>query len=197
MINLFDPSVNFWEVNPQFKIINPFKDLYKNDKSKNKEKSSLTMYFVVLCYDISPSNKFRNLPEGEKHKLIGEDYCGDKDYFEKNEKSLEPLITMYCNMQDTPAMKALREWNDKMIERSKFIKDTVYGPDYIDEVVTRNGDIKEVTVTGTWEFLDKMMVNTKKLYDDYQRILKDLSVEDGETSSKGGAMLSASDLGEI
>jgi hypothetical protein len=196
MINLFDPSVSFWDANPQFKLVNPFKDLYKNDKSKDKRKSSDMMYFVALCYDISPANKFKNLPEEEKHTLIGEDYCGDKNYFKNNENVLDPLITMYCNMQDTPAMKALREWNEKMIERSKFIKDTRYGPDYIDIVYTKTGE-REVTVTGTWDFLDKMMVNTKKLYDDYQRILKDLSMDEGETTGKGGAALSASDLGEI
>lgn len=196
MINLFDPSVNFWEANPQFKFVNPFKDLHKSDKSKDKKKSSDMMYFVALCYDISPENKFRSLTEEEKHSMIGEDFCGDEQYFAHNETTLEPLIAMYCNMQDTPAMKALREWNEKMIERSKFIKSTKYGPDYIDIVYTRTGE-KEVTVTGTWEFLDKMMVNTKKLYEDYARILKDLSEENNEGGAKGGGMLSASDTGEL
>jgi hypothetical protein len=194
IVDIFDPEVNFWEANPQLKVINPFKDLYKEDKSKNKSKSSLMMYFVAFCYDMSPNNKFRNMPELDKHEVIGEDYCGDIKYFTKNEEVLTPLIDMYCNLQDTPALKALREWNSKMMERSKFIKDTKYGPDYLAVVYTKGGVQQEVTVTGTWDFLDKMMKITKSLYDDYQRILKDLSEEQGNDSQgKGGYTPSLND----
>ncbi len=178
MIDIFDPSINFWESNPQLTIIEPFKNLHKSDKSKDKSKSSLMMYFVAYCYDMSPQNKFRNESLEEKHRIIGEDYCEDIDYFKNNKKVLEPIIEKYCHLVDTPALRALRNWNNKIMERDKFISDTPYTMDDA-------------------ESLDKLMANTAKIYDHYEKVLKMISAESGDSKGKGGYVASLNDEGDI
>jgi hypothetical protein len=186
-VELFTPDANFWEVNQQFKITNPFKTVYKNDKSKGKKISSLHMWFVALCYD--QNSHYYKQPVEDKHKLIGEDYCGNETYYEDNQDLLDDLIEAFINMQDSPARRALRDWEVKIVQRAKFLREATYT---FDEFVEDDRG-KWITKKGTADQLDKMLGNTKKLFDDYQRILKDLSTEEAEDGVMGGEMESLID----
>lgn len=194
LINSFNTDENFWIINPQFKNVQPFKNHHNSDKSRGKGKSSKIMWFVVQIADTSANNVFKNMIYEEKVALLSLDFMQDADYYDTNEDLLQPLIDTYRRLHTTPALKAMEEWNEKMIERSEFIKNTSYSMDSYD-MDERTG--KPILVKGTAKQLDDMMKNNKPIYDMYHIILKSLAEEDENTQVKGGQHLSLSDTGEI
>jgi len=178
LLKTFDNSVKFWKANPLLTKIEPFKDLYKKDRSFDKHESSTMLWFIAICYDQSSDNTLRNIPTEERLILMGNDLYEDEEFYNRNKLKLEPYIEAYLALCETPAMKALRLWNNKMLERAKFINDTKY------------------TLENAKE-LDVIMVNTPKLFNDYQRILKDLSEEEDIDSVRGGGEQSLKDKRQI
>jgi hypothetical protein len=177
LTNSFDSKINFWKANPDLILAGPFKQIYDSDRSKGKDDSSKLLHFVALCYD--NESKYYKLIPAEKHKYAGKDICGDGDFYTKNKVEADLAISFYIKLNDdTPARRALRAWEKKMEERSEFIDSTPYNLDNADQ-------------------LDKMMANTKKLFDDFKRIQEDLSKEPTSTASKGDRELSLSDRGII
>lgn len=183
----FSPETNFWEVNQQFKVANPFKKLYEKDKSKNKKTTSMMMWFVALCHDME--SRFYNTPIDEKYPLIGEDYVGDINFYEENKDDLDILIQAYCNLQDTPAQRALRDWDEAILKRAKFLKEAEYS---FDEFVEDERG-KWIQKKGTATQLDTMHKNTKSIYADLERIMEDLVKEKEAGSITGGAKESLND----
>jgi hypothetical protein len=176
LLDNFDMNVNFWEVEPQFKAAGPFKILYEEDKTKKKKPSSTLMWFIALCYDMG--SRWRKLDPIDKHTIIGEDFCGDIQFFEKNKDTIVPCIDMYVNMQDTESQKSLREWEEGMRNRRQFLSDTPYSVD-------------------AYKMIEDMRKNTKALYADLARIKKELESEADEGRAKGGKQLSMSDSGDL
>lgn len=168
----FNTDENFWTLHPDFKLALSFKSLYKSDKSRNKETSSKLMWYIALAYHIT--SRYYNLPDEEKSAVIGGDYMDDEQYYDKNKEKLIPLINDFKKISLSPAQRHLMEWDKKLNERSKFISSLEYNLD-------------------TFEDLDKMAVNTPKLYDTFKKIKEDLSKEEGEGTGKGGAIASLND----
>lgn len=185
ILDSFDIGVNFWEVNKEFKAIGPTKLLWKNDKSRGKENSSKVMWAIVQVYDLD--SKFAGIEEPERKILIAKDYYDDPSLFERD--SVKELSTFFLECTDTAARKALREWNDKMIERAIFMKQTSYTIGEPDE----RGNLKG----GTAIILDTMMKNTKTLYDNLALINEQLAKEDAAGIGKGGKTASLADSGLI
>jgi hypothetical protein len=184
VLNTFDLNVNFWVVNPSLKIPEPFAKLYNEDKSKDKKDSSQIMWAIALLCDTD--SKFANIPEDDRKNLIRKDFL-------KNDKfsfiNYQAQIDHFCNFILTPAKRALKDWNDKMIERAEFLKRTEY-------TLGEIGD-KGNWVGGTADVIDRMMSNTKKLYDDYQRVIESLEEEKTKEAGKGNRKASLSDDGGI
>jgi hypothetical protein len=194
LIKSFNTDENFWVLNPQFKLIQPFKGLHNSDKTRNKGKSSKVMWFVAQVADDSKENTFRNILYEERVQLLSLDFMDDVNYFDNNKEELDKLIDQYDIFHTTAGLKALREWNEKIIERAAFIKSTEYSMDSY-EMDERTG--KPILVKGTAKDLDAMMKNTKGIYDQYHHILKSLAEEDEDQQVKGGQTLSLSDTGQI
>lgn len=194
LIKSFDTDVNFWVANPQFKNIQPFKGLHSADKSRNKATSSKTMWFVAQIIDTSKDNIFRNVQYDERIALLCIDFMNEPDFYDKNEEKLVKLITTYVLLHTTPALKALVEWDEKMTQRAKFIKDTAYSMDKYEMDEVKGTMVK---IPGNAKVLDDMMKNTKAIYDMYHQIQKSLAEEDEDQKVKGGQTLSLSDTGAI
>lgn len=175
VIDNFQPGVSFWDVNPQFLIVNPFKRIYDDDKSKLKKNSSLLMWFVAFCYD-RRSKYFKLQPDGEdgKHYIIGLDYCGNPNFYTDNKENLDECIAMFIKMSYTPMERHLKTWEDLLDKRTKFLQSQDYDLD-------------------TYEDLDKMAVGTQKVHQTIKQVLDDLSKEDVVGSAKGGAQPSLND----
>ena len=189
VVTSFSQDSDFWELNPQLLLHPDFKKLHQQDKSKGKTTSSSTMWWVALCYDMDPDNKWRGQLLAEKHALLGAELLGNADFYQRNGKLLDPLISSYIKLADSTAKRAFREWEEKMDERRAFIRDTKYTLGEINE--------KGAFVGGTATILDTMMKNTKSLYDQLGEVLKQLNEESGEGTGKGGAAPSGSDEGRF
>jgi hypothetical protein len=174
-VELFNPDENFWEVLPQYRVAEPFKSLYKKDKSRGKKDSSLMMWFVVLCYDRG-SKYFKLTPDGEdgKHYVIGGDYCGNVNYYEDNKDVLDSCISMYIKMNYSAMERHLKTWEDLLDKRTAFLQSQDYNLE-------------------TFEDLDKMAVGTEKVYKTIKNVLDDLNKEDSSGSIEGGGHESLND----
>lgn len=172
MIQIFDIEQNFWDMYPDFKIALSFKDLYKQDKSRGRVNSSKLMWFIAYTTDLN--SKFYKLSQEERYAVIGEDYMKDSNFYNNNKKEVDTLTNDYVKLQFSAAEKQLRAWDIKSDERAAFIASIPYNLD-------------------TYEDLDKMAVNTSKIYNELKNIKEALVKEDGEGSLKGGATASLND----
>ena len=174
-IDNFNTDFSFWELYPEFKVIEPYKDLYKSDKNKTKKDSSIMMWFVAYCY--SKASKFRNLAKDGidgKHYVIGEDYCNDKNFYNKNKNLLDIIIDSFIDSQFTPLERHLMVWDDLLNKRTAYLKEQDY--DF-----------------STYEDLDKMAVGTSKVFETIKKIWEDLQKEEGSGIAKGGSVPSLND----
>lgn len=184
--------VSFWEKFPVFTETQPFKKLYKEDRSKDKNKSSKTMWYLVLAYDLD--SEFYNIEESEKDEVIFDVIDLDiKKYL--NEDKLSELVDSFIDFIDTPLSSDVRNLERKMLERSKFIRDTPYTLDRMHTptkiITTEDGSEVEVQagkpylIKGTAPQLDKMVTDTKKLHEEV-RMLREALREEVSEEGKGG-----------
>ena len=175
ILNNLDTDISFWELYPEFKVINPFKDFYIKDKSKLKKDSSTMMWFIALCY--SKSSKFSRLQidgiDG-KHYVVGLDYCNNKNYYEENKIVLDEAIEMFITITYTPLERHLKTWEDLLDKRTAFLKKQEYD-------------------LGNYDDLDKMAIGTDKVYSTIKRIQEELNKEDINGVGKGGSVSSLND----
>jgi len=175
----FKGDENFWELNPQFKII--LKDFYDKDKSVNKTKSSKIMWAFY----------FRDHPKSDFYYLNDKDITIARDWLKNPRFNWETDIDVEKRFMDsilTQGEKSFVAWNETMKKRDLFMHDQDFSLDAFDE----NGKL----VKGTADQLDKMLANTSKLYQEYFKIKKELEQEEIKRG-KGNKPKSLSDSGEI
>jgi hypothetical protein len=190
MIQQFDTETNFWEMHPEFKAAGKSKEVYQKDRSKDKKKSSLLMWTIALIWDLQ--SKYYGMSEdGEDNKidLLFAEVYGDKEYYYKNQGEIFDLRLQYIKMQDSVAKRALRDINEKLDERAKFLKTLRY----------EFGDYNEKgqLVGNTSTIIDKMLVDTKKIYDLLDQAQKVVDEENAAAETKGGGQVSLGDRDEI
>lgn len=169
MVVILNPNENFWSLNPQFTLIQIFRNLWEKDK----ESSSQLMW--AICLYCHKNSIYKSLLQKEKEDLIAKDILHNLRF---NWGKHAHLIEEYERVASTPAEKALRIWDNKILERSEFIRITKYTSD-------------------TADMLDKMIAGTKKLYEEYNRILTMLDEEAISEKNKAGREASLSDKGII
>ena len=172
-------EVNFWELNPNFKIL--FDDLYSKDKSKDKVESSKIMWSLYLV--LHPSSDFYNLPD--KRTLVVEKFLKVNKFKWEDYKKEEDL---FKDIGLTQAQRSLFDWNELMKGRMDYLKSQKYYFDYVDD--------KGKFIKGTAEQLDRAFSATPKMYADYDKIVKSMQEEEYQLG-KGNKILSLTDAGEI
>jgi hypothetical protein len=165
MIDSFDLSRNFWDVNTGFLTIEVFRSFHKNDKTKKKARSSKTMWAISLLKHVR--SKFANLSYDDRLQLINEDFLEGEFELDPEDKHYD-LIKTFQKHCTTRIQRIASQWGDKLDERFKFIDEVEYTAE-------------------TAEFLDKMMANTDKMWKQYITCLKDLESEAASTQVMGGA----------
>jgi hypothetical protein len=182
VVKTFDENQNFWKVNPQFKVLGAFKDLYNSDKTKNKDKSSKIMWAIAFRLDPSESNIYRNLEDEDKKKYLHKDFIKDPKF---KWEDYEDIVDLYKSMILTQAQKSLVLWNEILELRDKELKNW-----YKEALKTK--DIGLITE------LDKIVSLTSKFFADFKKIKQDFD-QDEETVSRGtgNKIKSLSDSKEI
>lgn len=189
-------EVSFWETFPMFGEVQPFKKLYKEDRSKDKNKSSKVMWYCVLTKDLD--SEFYSLDEHERKETLSDMVGFDVyDYFKGRDGGMDDMLLEFELFIDTPLAADVRSLEEKLVERTKFIKKTPYTLDEMRYAVTKlndDGDEVEVpckpyTVKGTAPQLDKMFTETKRIHEEIRQLRDALSSEAAE-QGKGGQMSS-------
>lgn len=175
MISDFETKRNFWDSYPEFKILMPFSEFYKKDKSKNKSKSSKILWGIALA-ECHNSNWY-NLTN--KYDRIKDDFIQEPTL---NWEDYQPMIEVFKDTQISQAEKSLTAWNELMHKRDSYLKNQEYyfdqfkiDPKTGDNEYSRTG--QPILQKGTAEQLDKAYSTTPKMYADYEKIKKMLAEE--------------------
>lgn len=179
ILDNFSETNNFWDFNPQFKII--LKEFYNKDKSKHKEESSKIMWAIFLLNH--PKSEFYYLED--KENLIAKNYLKNSKFKWDDYKDITDIVLQNVLTQ---AEKSLVNWETTLKKRDEFIHAQEFTLDYY------NDDDK--LVKGSADQLDKMLANTNKLYAEYFKIVKEIREEE-LAKARGNKIKSMSDSGEI
>ena len=150
----------FWEVNPEIKYIEPFDNLY--NKGKDKKNTSKIMWSIWLLCDLeSPKSRLR---QDERREDI-------KKYFLKDDKfdfeKYQDYIDAYPKVIMTKITRELKSWGDKIEERNQFLETQKYN-------------------AKSFEMLDKMMRESKHIWEAFNIIKKEYDTQNIETRARGG-----------
>lgn len=153
IIKIWNPLENYWTLNPTMVTKAEFKELYEQDKSRGKDKSSNLMWAIALILDPSDSNIYRHLNYSERKDIVEKDYI-NKEYY-KTEKftweNYNDIILAYENLCISQLERELIRLKKKLSDRVHLIESTPYSLD-------------------TFEALDKLILNTKKIYEQLTQI---------------------------
>ena len=171
LLTNFELTANFWVLNPMMKVPKVFADFYKKDKSKDHSNSSQIMWAVAMLVDSSEDNKFRHLNEEDKKLLIKTDYLNDESFdFDVYQEIIDQYIKLHMSKLEQELMKQ----ESKLDERATFIDETPYDLDTADK-------------------LDKLLLNTGKLYDQIKDLKEKISLEKDGGTIRGGRVESATE----
>jgi hypothetical protein len=192
LLNIYNPSGGFWDLNPQFKTLTVFKTLYKEDKSRNKKKSSDLMWVISGVTDAQ--SDYHDMPDDlesvqGKYQTIGNDLMKSTRWWEEHIEQYDHLHVEYERIYLTKARRALRAWENKLNERQKVFDTTKY----IIGLTNEDGKL----VGSNVEILDKMFERTTKIWDQYFKIQEAIEGEGTGNGVKGGGQESGSDTGQI
>lgn len=183
---------NFWELFPNYRVIDLFNTFHSKDKSKGKEKSSNIMWAIAFC--TRRESSMYNLPE--KWELAAKDIVKDKIKWE----DYEDIVKMFKSCSLTQAERSLLAWEELMDKRDRYLKNQEY---YFDQyqldkdgnnVKTRTGQF--VVIKGTADQLDRAFSVTPKMYSDFSKIKKEIE-EDDIKRGRGNKPKSMSETNEV
>jgi hypothetical protein len=184
---------NFWEVSPEYRILEVFEDFYKLDKSHNKDLSSNVMWAIAFC--LIKRSPMYNLPN--KWELAAGDIIKDKKF---NWDRHDRIIQMFKQVHLSQAERSLIAWEELMAKRDKYLKaqeyyfDKYFTNEAGDNVKSRTGQF--ITLKGTADQLDRAFAVTPKMYSEFDKIKKTIS-EDEIKRGKANKPISLSESGEI
>lgn len=114
LLNSFDPYTDFWESNPQAKI------LFANYTSLPSSHMWAALLFA------HPESKLFNESPSSRRTLIAQDYLKDPSF---SWDQLTPLIEDIKRLTLTKAQQLYLNWEKRMYEREAFMDSVSYSPD--------------------------------------------------------------------
>lgn len=175
-------EISFWETFPYIKDVGLFKKLYKEDRSKDKNKSSKVMWYLSLVKDID--SEFYSIDKSEQYDVVCDVLDIDVEGYLGSKEELDLLLNYFEEFIDTPILSDIRAQEEKLTERKRFIQSTQYT---LDEMVYpgEGENFKPYLKKGTAAQLDKMMVDTLKIHEEIRRLRNAAKNEQAE-KGKGG-----------
>lgn len=192
-----DINDNFWKQNSQLRYIEPFKDLYDRDSSKDKSVSSKECISIWFLKDPNYYNKVYRLPEDQKKSTVLYFF----PEFDFEDEVIKKCLSVYDELILTPAAKAFKAEEESLIKRAKFLSETEY------TMPTRALDEKgkpiyiagkPVYEPGTAKDLDTMRKYTETIIKQYEKAKKVFEEEQKQQSRiMGGGNETAFDRGHL
>lgn len=190
-------KVNFWEINPQLKYVDPFKKLYERDVSPKNTVSSKEM--ICLWMECNPDyeNKVYRLPPDQKRSTILY-YYPDFNY---QDEVIKECLAVYDSLILTTAARAFKIEEMSLIKRAKFLEEAEYT--FPTPVLDNNG--KQVFMAGrpvfnpgTAKDIDMMRKGTAIIVKEYEKARKVFEEEQkAERRIFGGGRETALDKGYL
>lgn len=178
MLDIFDK--NFWEVHAEVKYVPVIDEFYKKDKSKNKESSSKVMWAVEMCEN--PETKYYKRPG--KYEEMLKTFLKDVKGFTWGKH--DHIVEAYRDSVLSDAQRALTSWNETIRMRDKAIK-TIY-----QELLAQDAlDLDTKALSD----IDKMLAQTPKMFDDYNKIMATYDAE--KIKNTGSRIPSMSDNDDV
>jgi len=170
----YNETNNFWEYNPQYLSIEPFKSLHSKDRSKDKKDSSDKMWSIALIYH-PDSDIYYTINKEEKvlSAKFGLTSKQSDDFIKKHKDVIDEFIEISC----TQAQKSLISWDKRMKARDEFLTTQKYSFGYTD---SEGNEFKDNT-----KALDEMQSRTGKMYEEFNKIKKELLEESVKNNNKG------------
>ena len=187
MIKLSMVGENFWEVHPMLKYRSPFVEIF--NAFEDREESSKRAWAVCLFTDTS--SDFRNMEEKIRANEIETYFLKEKGAL--SEEIMKFAIKAYPEAVLSENQQYLKIWGDKIRERAKFISDAEYTLDEYDT----NDQGRTILVKGSADQLDKMLVNSPKILETFDKYSDKVKAEAGKGRVKGGRGESLSEQKKI
>jgi len=141
---------NFWNLNAHMIYVEPFSDLYNQDKSKNKEESSKTMWCILWMEDPDEEvNKYYRIPKDERLEICSK-YHPSYDEDHPLTRECREKYPHLCLDADQLAYKLQK---DQLIEISQFLSK------------------QEITLTTVKDIID-LKARMPKIYQDFDKVSK-------------------------
>lgn len=169
----FNILENFWKVNSSFLALDAFLSLYEKDTSEDKKDSSKLMWATALCvHPKSPIFSVNSRWDQVKSTIL------DNPRFNWETKANKKLIEDFKDTVLTVAEKSYLFWCDHMKKRQEFA----------DSIDYKTVEDKRI------ELVEGMLSKTPKLYEELDRIKKQLNADIALHKNKP---ISESDSGQI
>lgn len=146
-------------VDPVSLTLEPLREIWNADKSKNKDEAIKLLTYVHICAQIDEDAPFAKSDPTEVSTLARREIYGSYEHEFKgkfNEKYLEEAITKYQLAFDTPEQASVRVFDKKIYEINRLIDNTNIE---IEKVAIRGG----VDYVSNFPILNKMMQDMTKI----------------------------------
>lgn len=171
----YENNNNFWKLYPSYKTPKLYKELYDNDKSKNKIESSNLMWALIFMFDKTEYNPYKTLQVTDKIEVINEDILGIPNF---DWSKYTELKNFTHKLIMTEIERTYYAYLEKMEERRKLIETSKYTLD-------------------TAEDLDKIIKNTDVVRKELDNLKKLVDLQETEGRTKGDMIESATEKGLI
>lgn len=161
----------YWDVYPGDRVIRPFSTLYAEDKSKDKSKSSSIMWGLRMLTVPTKDNPLWRMTRIERIEELSTIYKPEE---------LEKILSLeapYVNAMASYIMRRYMFYQNLLEQREEYMATLTYAENA--------------------NQLDDMLVKTKKIWDEFMKIKKELEVEEEAGHVQGGREESASEKGLI
>ncbi len=177
MIIKFDLNYMFFEVNPHLKSVGYFGEVFKKDKTKIKKRCNYKCWAAVFLY--SKFSPYKNLTEEDRKRAVERDIFKKKGVLKIHE-DLYKFKETIDKIEKTAADRLFEQWCRLADKRKDYI-DTL-SLDYAKNV----------------DKIDKLISQNSKLFDELERIEKQLKKEDiVKERTKGNSKESLNEKGDL
>jgi len=182
---------SFWESNPQFKYVDPFK---KIKALLGKEESSNFMYSLWMFMDISKENQFRKMPLEKKIQSIRNFYPD----FDPESDLFEEAMDSYSLMCMDVGERSFKQDQDTLTSRTRQMRAM---QKKINDMLSYDGDDDLVGSAGfdkLTRLLETMRKNTTTVYKNYAEAEALFVKEESKREQLfGGGRLTVKDRGQL
>ena len=176
VVSDFSTKANFWELNPQLILMQPFHKLYQLDGGA--EQSSKFMWAVYFICDPDESvNKFFKFGKEGVQEMLEETYFKEESP-DWNNTIYEECLEAYPEMCLTTIQRAFMMKKRALMKRAKYLNEADYN-------------------ASSMKDLDSAHSKTAKIIEEYDKIEEKFFAELNKARVKGGREESKSERNEI